>query len=224
MFAHSNDSDEKQMDNGNEYSYKDIKFNILVENETKKLAIIGEVQFILRWMLEAKKMSHLVYSFVRKRQWIENVVKMKTVQQNQVVKSDSNLIKKMIGFKDLNKFLFIILYNFENIVLNNNNSSNNGLVSQVFAPNWDNGLKIMFGTLVHYMNKYKQLSNKTKYAKLVEWINDQQLWNDAKLQVMKKQLSPHQMHFLTNLQNMNVLNDANVKLTLCGFFLCFKFI
>ena len=44
--------------------YKDIKCNILIEHNNVRL--IGEIQFILTFMLETKKKQHKIYSLLRK--------------------------------------------------------------------------------------------------------------------------------------------------------------
>ena len=53
------------------FRYCDIKCNVLIE--TKRIAIIGEIQFILKFMLEAKVMGHSFYSFQRKQNFVYKV-------------------------------------------------------------------------------------------------------------------------------------------------------
>ena len=47
-----------------QYRYRDIKCNVLIEYQKKR--IIGEIQFILKFMLNAKKRDHKVYELKRK--------------------------------------------------------------------------------------------------------------------------------------------------------------
>ena len=47
-----------------DYHYCDVKFNVLLEYNGQRL--IGEIQFLLKFMLTAKKMGHSIYSFQRK--------------------------------------------------------------------------------------------------------------------------------------------------------------
>ena len=42
--------------------YRDIKVNVLVCNQDKTKQIIGEIQFLLNFMLSAKKLGHSVYT------------------------------------------------------------------------------------------------------------------------------------------------------------------
>ena len=45
------------------FDYRDVKFNVSIEYGGIKL--VGEIQFLLSFMLKAKKIGHSVYSFVR---------------------------------------------------------------------------------------------------------------------------------------------------------------
>ena len=45
------------------YSYCDVKFNVIIK--VGKYKIVGEVQFMINFMTEAKKIGHIFYGFVR---------------------------------------------------------------------------------------------------------------------------------------------------------------
>ena len=53
--------------------YRDIKCNVLVENSKNGIRIIGEVQFILNFMLETKKEGHKIYALLRKKELYEQL-------------------------------------------------------------------------------------------------------------------------------------------------------
>ena len=55
----------------NKFNYCDVKFNILIE--WNSVRIIGEIQFLLKWMLEAKKLGHSIYSFVRNKHYYTEI-------------------------------------------------------------------------------------------------------------------------------------------------------
>ena len=54
------------IDNLSQFNYADVKLNVLIEYND--IHVIGEIQFILSFMLKAKKMGHSVYSFNRKKE------------------------------------------------------------------------------------------------------------------------------------------------------------
>ena len=59
--------EDKSWENNNlsDFNYQDVKFNVLIEYNQKQ--VIGEIQFLLSFMLNAKKMGHSIYSFNRKQ-------------------------------------------------------------------------------------------------------------------------------------------------------------
>ena len=64
--------------------YCDIKLNVLFEWPDRKVAVIGEVQFLLDAMLEAKLRCHDLYSIARQKPMIEGTlarIKQDTVKQ-----------------------------------------------------------------------------------------------------------------------------------------------
>ena len=82
-----------------EFDYSDIKFNILIQH--KKTRLIGEIQFLLDFMLTAKKMGHAIYKFLRKEEFYSKLNKLMMDDTN----SESifyNFIK-FITFKNLNE-------------------------------------------------------------------------------------------------------------------------
>ena len=70
-----------------EFDYCDIKINVLIEYNGMKL--IGELQFMLDFMLKAKKMSHRLYSFVRNESYFQSLERMNS-------QSKGKLLKKII--------------------------------------------------------------------------------------------------------------------------------
>ena len=80
-----------------------MKFNVNVEYSGIKL--VGEIQFLLDFMLKAKKMGHSIYSFVRKQDLYDKI--------NHYV-NDSCNNKENIE----QRLKQMILYNYRKIYLN----------------------------------------------------------------------------------------------------------
>ena len=80
-----------------EIGYCDIKINVKVGK------LISEVQFIPKFMLEAKKLGHSIYSFVRKGDLFHSIY-----NQNQLWINDNKFakksIKRMIATKNMTQF------------------------------------------------------------------------------------------------------------------------
>ena len=55
------------------FDYTDVKFNVLIEY--KDIQLIGEIQFLVQFMLDAKKITHSVCGFVRKQDLFEQLTK-----------------------------------------------------------------------------------------------------------------------------------------------------
>ena len=59
--------------NMNDSEYCDIKFNVIVKDEINNECQVAEVQFLLDWLLKAKKIGHKLYGVVRNEEYIINV-------------------------------------------------------------------------------------------------------------------------------------------------------
>ncbi len=53
------------------FSYADIKANVLVELD--RTSMVCEVQFLMNWMIAAKKRGHSIYEVQRNLEFVENV-------------------------------------------------------------------------------------------------------------------------------------------------------
>ena len=92
----------------NDASYVDIKLNIIYVNKNRNSSMIIEAQFLLKFLLKAKKMGHKYYSIVRQSELINNI-------KNQVYVVDNNYEK----YK-------------EKIVALSHNHDNGALMKQLF--------------------------------------------------------------------------------------------
>lgn len=86
----------------NSFNYCDIKCNVLIEYNNVK--IIGEIQFLLGFMLDAKKLGHSIYSFQRKQEFYDKLSSTKEQDNN----NDNNIIvhrlHSIISSKNMAKF------------------------------------------------------------------------------------------------------------------------
>ena len=132
------DLDVKNWKLANDYRYCDIKANIIVEYDKKRM--IGEVQFIAKFMLNAKKKGHKYYNFLRNQtlyHQIKSVVNDSDNYQYQferlrmiIITKDYTQLSQYVLFGKLDK----IIHYFDNKNKNknkNNNSNLNGSVNVV---------------------------------------------------------------------------------------------
>ena len=75
----------------NDASYVDLKLNIVYENIITKQCMIIEAQFLLLFLLKAKKMGHKYYSIVRQEELINNIK-----NQVYVIDNDNKKYKRKI--------------------------------------------------------------------------------------------------------------------------------
>ena len=66
----------RESDEIENYNYVDIKLNILINSEDGNTALVGECQFLLKWLLKSKKTSHKLYGVKRRKEFVINVSNM----------------------------------------------------------------------------------------------------------------------------------------------------
>ena len=83
-------------------NYCDIKINVIIYDSLTNTSQIGEIQFLLKWLLKAKKIGHKLYGVARKQEYIEAVYNL--------IDNDSNYeqykmkISKLISNGNVNYF------------------------------------------------------------------------------------------------------------------------
>lgn len=107
----------------------------------------GEIQFCLRWMLKAKKMSHAIYSFVRKEDFfkqLSNLAHYSDYHENldDVKQNKDKEIKKMILSHNIQKFSNMLenIDEFEKKYIIENETS---IVNFIKENQWRVGLKLL---------------------------------------------------------------------------------
>ena len=159
-----NISDESWKSALNEFTYYDIKFNVAIDmqavdtknsqNRSARMdnnssSLIGEIQFIVKFMLDAKKMGHSIYSFVRKKDLFDKICNKLENESNNKQEIEKN-IKQMIISQNLTQFsLFFQIFseNEKDFVLNNKEMILNFLKEN----KWNKGTKL-FGQLKLFAN------------------------------------------------------------------------
>ena len=127
----------KEIKKDSSLGYCDIKCNILIEFEN--IAIIGEVQFLLSFMLKAKRMSHKLYEFERKKEYFYKL--------NEIISYSHNhelIINKMnhiIAVNDWNKLSQLLLYCDENEA-NYLTKYKENIISLMKQNKWKKGLRL----------------------------------------------------------------------------------
>ena len=104
--------DIKNWKNEIDATYCDIKLNVIItsKNGSEKRAIIGEIQLLLQWMLEAKKKGHKMYSFMRRKEYIETVSQ-RLIEMNGNINKLNESVNEIVvsgNLKGLGKQLFYL--------------------------------------------------------------------------------------------------------------------
>ena len=81
------------------YGYRDIKMNVLIEYNRSQL--VGEIQFLISFILKAKKLGHSVYSFVRNQDYYKEISQ---YLNNENIIINENELNKVILTKNVSLF------------------------------------------------------------------------------------------------------------------------
>ena len=127
-----------------QFTYGDIKFNVLVQFRDQQL--IGEVQFIPKFMLEAKKIGHSFYAFQRRQEYYQGLY----LLNNKIHMNENNFIENLLQTQILsrNKNLFSQLLHllFDN-ELNMIRQNKEHILNKIKQNDWQKGEKIFLQTL-----------------------------------------------------------------------------
>ena len=99
----------------NDYNYADMKFLVVVEVNNKRL--IGEIQLLLKLMVEVKKMGHGLYSIVRNKDYYHGLNNRLFKERNIMIRITNIILHKNIN--RLTNYL-ICLNNMERKVISKN--------------------------------------------------------------------------------------------------------
>ena len=118
------------------FDYCDIKCNVLIEYYNIK--IIGEIQFLLSFMLDAKKMSHKTYSFLRKEELYRKLYQLSQFDENSLLNKLSKIILSH-NINQLSKFFETMSLKEKYFVLKNENV----IVNILKENKWKKGEKLL---------------------------------------------------------------------------------
>ena len=116
------------------YDYRDIKFNVLLTYNN--VSVVGEVQMLIKFMLEAKKIGHSVYSFVRNKEYYNEI---------------SLFLNKKMNSKEINKIILSQNLSLFSMVLENSSKydqteylmkNKENIVKFLNQSDWKKGLKL----------------------------------------------------------------------------------
>lgn len=147
--------------------YCDIKLNVLIYDKFTNQAQIGEVQFLVGWLLAAKKIGHKMYGIVRRQELIDNI--------NTLIENDSDYrtykskIKQLINNNNINLLSkeLIIKPNVMLSMCEKKKIPYLGLIDN----NDDKLRELYFGALMHF--SYDIIGNKSDIQKqfLEKYLN-----------------------------------------------------
>ena len=88
------------------FDYCDIKFNVVVRPFTSKSndILFAEIQFLAKFMLDAKKLGHSIYSFNRKENLIKNLSNNCNTHSHLNRDDVDDNVKRMIFSQNLSQF------------------------------------------------------------------------------------------------------------------------
>ena len=132
--------DESWNTNINKFQYCDIKVNMLIEYNNVKL--IGELQFLLSFMLTSKKMSHIVYSFVRNETFFNNLNKLafeskEKVMNKIILNQNAGLLSNLLeNCSDIDKEHFLLKQEFYETFLKDSQWTRGTKLFELYLTNW----------------------------------------------------------------------------------------
>ena len=160
------------------YTYCDIKLNVLIE--THKYKMIGEIQFILSFMLEAKKMGHIFYGYVRNYDLYHQIHEITKSSNVNEIKQLHSKLKSIIVKKNYPALVRFVLFGQ---LAKLNDDKNRDIVRKLIElcskNNWEKGL-ILLKNCISFHENEKQIEHKSGN------INDEkkeEFSNQSKLQV-----------------------------------------
>ena len=128
----------------NKFEYADIKFNVLIK--TDEVSFVGEIQFLLKFMLIAKKKQHSIYGFVRNETFFNELA---NIVYNNDCDEKEKQIKTYIlseNMSNWSKFLETALPFDKKYIFDNKKN-----ISECLAQNsWDKGRRLLQQTVLSW--------------------------------------------------------------------------
>ena len=124
----------------NSYDYSDIKLNVKIEYN--RMSIIGEIQFLTKFMLISKKMGYRFYSFCRKHEFYQNLNNLN--KQTNDLEIILKLLQTQMLSKNKNVFSKIMQSLYKNEIENIKQSKEKQqfILKKLKRNNWKKGIQI----------------------------------------------------------------------------------
>ena len=154
----------KKWQNLADYSYADIKMNVLVETSNYKM--IAEIQFLAKFMLKAKKMGHIFYGFVRNDIALNQIKNLNTTQN-----SNNLTIKdwiRMIATQNYQALVMHILYSDAIVAFKDKQKDFHKLLHLCKKNKWNKGHRLLKDAMRYELDKIHESAN---------WVGQEQNTN-----------------------------------------------
>ena len=148
------------------YSYCDVKFNVIIK--VGKYSIVGEIQFTLNVMIQAKKIGHTFYSFSRQYDLYLQLAKM--IENFENIDDISGQIKNLdliVAQKDYPQLVNLVLFGRLNDLIKRRAIDFDKYVKLCDDNDWKKGKKLLKDAITR-INNQNNLSDdsetKTNYS------------------------------------------------------------
>ena len=179
--------------------YRDIKLNCIYYDDTSQQCMIVEIQFLLSFLLKAKKLGHKLYNIYRRKPFIINVT-------NECYNIDcnyenySNKIYKLIENNDANNFSKQLFLQFNKIVSLIRFNDLHAFYPILVALGRNNNMKLVESFLSHLYHFHYQIvtnNNNNNINNTSKQDNDDSKDNDDENIFLKDYLNFERHDLLT---------------------------
>lgn len=131
------------LNNMDKLEYCDLKVNVLVD--FNNIRLVGEIQFVLSWMIHVKKSRHKLDEFARKQAYYNQMNKMAVASssRDESLKSGINYIIVTQNYDRLSNLLLYFDSNEKDFMLNNQKYIRKLMVDS----QWSKGVKLFDCTI-----------------------------------------------------------------------------
>ena len=133
-------TDIKNWQNLDDYHYADIKMNVIIKVGDYKM--VAEIQFLLQFFLDAKKIGHSFYAFVRNEEVYQTIDNMMKCDNN----SKLNQLKRAIATMNSKLLNHFVLYGTLDSIINSLAKDKKTSQCQYLlqlSKNWKSGTKLL---------------------------------------------------------------------------------
>ena len=137
----------KKWKNFNNAAYSDIKFNVIYYDKDTQQSMLVEIQFLISFLLKAKKMGHKYYGIVRRSQFVNSVCNIVYNIDSDYEKYKAKIVS-IVNDNDMNRFTKQVFLK-PNVILSLINEGNPLLHDIGYSQN-HKMFKFFVDSLLHY--------------------------------------------------------------------------